>query len=491
MVDIYRTNNPAEYDDLDGIVIDEQAPPPSVQGVAANVAILVGRFQRGPIEELTRVGSIGELHELFGKGYEGNDELKQRRFGILKLIRVGTSGQVAATKTFQDVTPEDAITFEALYKGAYGNSLKVTIETGSSSGKKYTFSDTNSGAVILPEVYDNVSVIGKTQAQLDVLFAGSKLIKPVVVAGGASLEPENAAATALATGSDGTVANTDYESAIQVALQQKAGNVMWCDQYDDTIKGYLEQHVLDAPDKIVVIGPDSADVDEDAAITDVADYHDVEGRIIYAFNPIEIQDGAVKKWTSAASWVASIISQTSPHVDPAYTANTAYTLGGLRVKYQLSRDKYKQLMAAGIAAFEQDTDLGGSGIVLKSGIVTQIADPNKVMIHRRRMADFLTDSVGLFLKFYKSAPNTAANRREVKGSIIGWDDGLIRDGIVPNDSEVEDGLARIVDVESLNTNATIGAGQFRIKYKRRIYSSMRFIVLVAEIGEQVVVTEGE
>jgi hypothetical protein len=59
---------------------------------------------------------------------------------------------------------------------------------------------------------------------------------------------------------------------------------------------------------------------------------------------------------------------------------------------------------------------------------------------------------------------------------------------VPKSSEVQGGAASIVDVKSLNTNDSIAQGYFKILYKRRIYSSMRYIVLQAEIGESVVVT---
>jgi hypothetical protein len=107
------------------------------------------------------------------------------------------------------------------------------------------------------------------------------------------------------------------------------------------------------------------------------------------------------------------------------------------------------------------------------------------------MADYLTNSIGFFLKNYQNAPNTAAKRRESKAAITAWDDQLIRDGILPSDAEVQSGLARLIDVESLNTDLSVGQGFFKILYKRRIYSSMRFIVLQAEIGETVVVTEGE
>jgi hypothetical protein len=77
----------------------------------------------------------------------------------------------------------------------------------------------------------------------------------------------------------------------------------------------------------------------------------------------------------------------------------------------------------------------------------------------------------------------------VKGSIQGFVTSLQNDGILPKDSELKSGKATLIDTESANTDATVAAGFFKIIWKQRIYSSMRYIVLSAEIGESVVVTE--
>lgn len=486
---IYRSTNPTEWDDVDGIIINEQAPAPNIQGVAANTAILVGQFERGPVGELTLVGSIGEFHEKFGKNdaFSGNLQLKNKKFGILKIIRAMAAAAAKADADLVDDDPETVLTFEAKYEGAYGNSIQYKVEAGSVSGKKYTIHDDNAGAVFPDEVYDNVSIIDKTQAELNVIFGGSNLIVPVYVAAATSEEPENIAFTNLTGGTEGTIADTDYQTAIAIAEQEKAGNVLWTDMYNAAIRGYLKTHLVNAPDKIVILAPDDETETYSDTITDAATYRDTDGRIIYAFNHLKTNIGGVDVWQNPAPWAASIISNTSPHIDPAFTENVKYTLGASTTYNKLNRANYIALKDAGIAAFEVDSDIG---IKLVSGVVTQIADSSKLTILRRRMADYLQDSVAYFLKNYQNAPNTASNRSEVKAAILAFDNGLIRDGILPNDDEVSFGLARLVDTESLNTDTTIGLGYFKLLYKRRIYSSMRYIVLTAEIGETVVVTEG-
>ena len=72
-----------------------------------------------------------------------------------------------------------------------------------------------------------------------------------------------------------------------------------------------------------------------------------------------------------------------------------------------------------------------------------------------------------------------------------FDTRLTLAGILPGEQDVKSGKPVLIDTESLNTDATIATGLFKIGYKRRIFSSMRYIVLQAEIGTNVVVTEAE
>ena len=477
---IYRTTDPTAFDDVDGIIINESAPPPNVQGVAANVALLIGVTQRG-LADMTEVGSIGEFHELYGKDSSKgvNAALKNKRFGRLKIARVVASDAVLATKAFESSSTA-RITFSAKQgKGVYGNSITVTIAAGSTSGKKYTIKDTSVGAVLPDEVYDNVVITAITSET----FANSKLITAVVNSSAA--EPDNAAATALASGSDGTVANTDYQTAIALAEVENSCNFIFLDSYNDTRNGYLETHAAATQDKMVIMA--GAEGDSVAtAITDVADYRDTDGRIMYAYPWVQTNIDGVLTYQSPASWVASVLSQTAPHIDPAFTKNTQFLGGITALKTSLTRSNYINLKDAGIMAFEYDADIG---FKIKSGIVTQIADSSKVTVLRRRMADFLTNSAAKFLKNYQNAVNSKSNRSLVKGAFMSFIDSLERDGILPKDSDVTSGLAKLVDTESLNTDNSIAAGFFKILWRQRIFSSMRYIVLQAEIGESVVVTE--
>jgi hypothetical protein len=478
---IFRSTDPTTWDDVDGIVINESAPAPNIAGVAANIAIAVGTTQRGP-QELFELGSIGEFHEVFGKSLTHglNKAFKNKKFGRLKVVRVMAAGAVKAFKAFQS-TAVDRITFTAKYKGAYGNLITVKIENGSTVGKKYTVVDTNPFAVLPVEVYDNIEITAINANT----FAASKLVD--VTVNSTAAEPSNIVATVLATGTDGTVADSDYQTAIGLAAVENAGNFIFLDEYSATRNGYLKTHVADNPDKIAILAGAEGD-SVSTAITDVANNRDTEGRMIYAYPWIQTSLDGVLTYQSPASWVASVLSQTAPNVDPAFSKNSQFLGGITGLKLSLSRANYIALKDAGIMAFENDQDIGYK---IKSGVCTQIADSSKVLVLRRRMADFLTNSIGKFLKNYQNAVNSSQNRVLVKGAIATFVQGLENDGILPKDSEVSTGKAKLIDTESLNTDSSIAAGFFKILYKQRIYSSMRYIVLQAEIGESVTVTEGE
>lgn len=612
MSDPFRTNDPTQFDDIDGIIIDETAPPPSVQGVPSNIVCLVGQFQRGT-DKLQQVGSIGDFQAKFGKSaFSGNQEIKNKRFGSLRIIRVIASDAVKADFTFNDgaggptaevftilaiadvsgslsgkflnfetisstgvktkrylwmdngssVDPapsgrtghtvvysnddtantisgliqvvldaltdlasvdtpptttntmanpgdvddavdvdtgftvtasiqgdgSDLLKITALDKGAYGNNITVKIEDASSGpGKKYTVTDTNTDAVIEAEVLDGVAIVGKTQAQIDSIFAGSRLIRADLV-GTPVAEPVNNTEN-LASGSDGTVTDTDYEDAMNLELASPGScNAVWLDEYNVARRSSLLIAVSAQQDKMGILAGDDENQTVSQVITDVALNRDTDGRMIYTYPYANTRINAVLTPTNPGSWMASIISQTSPHIDPAFAGNAGFLVGIASLTKTLTRSDYISLKDAGVSTLENDPDLG---IKYRMGITTQILNSSKVTILRRRMADFLTNSLGRFLKNFQNAPNTRSNRNDVTGQMLAFDEGLIRDGILPSDDEVQNGKARVIDSESLNTNTGIGLGFFKILYKRRIFSAMRFIVLQAEIGETVVVTEAD
>ncbi len=478
---IFESTNPLDWAALDGVYIDELTPPPSVVGVASNVALLVGQFERGS-NQPQQVGSSGQLFQDYGNNsaYLGMTALQNKRWGSLQIVRVVASGAAAATQTFANASSSSAVAFTALWKGAYGDNITVAIAAGTTSGSKYTIHDGNANAVWPDETYDNVVITSLTSAT----FALSNLIvgTPLRTNQG---EPATCSATALASGSDGSVADADYSAAIALTETANLCNVIVADKYTTAIKGYMLAAMAATEDRMCVIEYGS-DVAPATAITDVASYRDTDGRLVYSYPWVYTTINAAPVAVSPASFYAALISQIPPNIDPAYAANSQYLSGITGLTQILTRANYISLMAAGISAYEVDSDVG---VKVKSGVVTQILNSAKVMVFRRRMADFLMQSLAKYLKNFQNAPNSAANQTKAGGGIVAFNKQLEKDGLVPTDAEVSTGAASIIDTSSLNDDDSVAQGYFKILYRRRIYSSMRFIVLQADISTSVVVQE--
>lgn len=478
---IYRSNDPTTWDDVDGIIIDESAPSPNVAGVAANIAILVGQTQRG-LSDLQEVGSIGQFFEMYGKDNSkgANKALKNKKFGRLRVIRVVASDAVVAELELMNSTTEVLKLTAKQGAGAYGNNIKVKVEAGTSTGRKYTVVDTTPGTVMQSEVYDNVTVASLASNNV---FASSSLVNVTVL--DSSVEPTVVALTALAGGDDGAIVDADYEDAIEKAQVEGAGNVLFLDSYNSVRNGYLKNHAAQTQDKMVICcGPESQTVS--AAIADVASVRDTEGRIIYAYPWVQTVLDGVTTYVAPASFVASVISQTAPSIDPAYIKNAQFLGGVVGLKTALSRADYINLAAAGVMAFEMDSSVGAK---IKSGVVTQIVNSELVTVLRRRMADFLTNSVGQFLKNYQNAVNSSETRLAVKAGMTSFVQRLQTEKLLPSEADVQGGKPYLIDVVSLNTNASVAAGFLKIIWKQRLFSSARYIVLSAEIGQSVIVQE--
>jgi len=484
---IFRTNDPTRYAEVDGIVIDERAPEPSIRGVSTGVAICVGRFEKGPFEQLTEIGSFDELKETFGEGTSGDRSsgyraLVGKRFSRLKVVRVMETPAVKATLTINDGSNNPVVRLTAKQFGTAGNTIKVTVTAGDDGDHKDF--KIQRGAETA-ETYDEVET-----DEIAAMLGTSQLVDVEIL--DATKTVANLAETALAGGAAAVVpTDSDYSDAIDVAAADNSGNVLFLDDYGEdsaavkTRNGKLVSHAAETQDKMVICaGLQSETVSE--AVTAVDDFRDTDGRIIYAYNWLKTRIDGVETTVSPASYVASIISNTSPHIDPAFVDNSQFLYSVTGIDRQLSRASYVALMAAGIMAFQRDPD---TGFGVRSGIVTQTLDSSKVTVLRRRMADWISNSIGAFLKNYQGAPNSVTNRQAAKNAILSWINTQEQLGILPGDSEVQDGFAKIVDVESRNSNQSIAEGKFIIDYRQRIYSSMRFIVLVAEIGQSVVVTE--
>jgi len=114
--------------------------------------------------------------------------------------------------------------------------------------------------------------------------------------------------------------------------------------------------------------------------------------------------------------------------------------------------------------------------------VDPLVFPNLQNINRRRMADFIQDSVSVRMTAFNKKANTRERRAAILGEIDAFMSSLLSDNN-PSSQRID---SYLIDAISPNTPESLAAGLFRIKIKVRTLSSLDVIVLDMEIGENVV-----
>ena len=475
---VFRTQNPLQYTELEGVIVTELSPPPALVSAGSNNTVLVAQFEKGPEKESRFVSSVSELQSIFGDNlaYGGNKVLRLKKFNNLYVIRVVAAAAAKANWT-QTSGVNQLATFTAKYKGKYGNSIKVTIADGSTSGtKKVSFS---LGTVL--ESFDNVETAGKTNSELKEIFRSSSLVD--VTGAHATEDIVNVASQALATGTDGVVAPTDYTNALNDAGSiPVSGKVYVSDLQTAAVQAVMANFVKTSQDGQCVIGPSSLDTSVTDAIAEFAILKDNKGRVLYVYNPPLFNVEGDIEAESPAYLAASILSLTPPHVSPAAARTVDYTQTAVGTKFNLSRANLISLRKAGIMQFEDDSSLGVK-------IVSGVTGNPEFSVLRRRMSDFYINSVANYLKNYQDEPNSVVLRSSIKSAIQAFDETLVRARVLPGDEEVTSGKAFYVETEGITSDHEKAMGILKIILRRRLFPAASFLVLVATISESVLIEE--
>jgi hypothetical protein len=196
-------------------------------------------------------------------------------------------------------------------------------------------------------------------------------------------------------------------------------------------------------------------------------------------------DGVID--VSPVGHCASTLSQLPPERNPGefsdITASALSTVLGFQTSAPtLSINDYTLLKAAGVMSLRNDRT---TGFVWQSGITSSLTAGRK-NIARRRMADFIQDSVAERLNLYAKRLLT----QDLKDATHQEVDGFLS-GLESVDQPERQRIARYsVDVVSGNTPELEAQGVFVIVGKVRTLASADDIVFNTQIGESVVVGEG-
>ena len=492
-----------EATQLDGVYIYEIDPPKFVKGIGTGIVGIVGEFEKGPVGEVVHIGSNAQFNQKLGgygaaptgqeltwRGYSGFRAVSGKIWPAgLRIVRVERTNMEKATVVLNLAT-DRKLTVTAKDKGAYGNRIAYTLEENELDDTLFDLTVTLDGdsetiARIDPDI---------TQTQLLAHTTELRLVDLVI----ADLAPEGVATVLpasgnLASGSDGDAdVAANWTAAIDKLLATRECNILFTAEPDGTtvtynaINAYIKS-VIEPTFTLAILSGESAQTAAEAA-ADASSYR--TDRIVYTWpwrkqaypeaSPTHA-DGILD--VPSASAVASALANIDPVYDPASYEGARF-INSCTVGLEfdgLSRDDYVTANKGGLCSLEFDPDIGYRVV---TGITTSLV-AGKEMIHRRRLADFLTMSVAKFLKYYQNQPITEDWKEEITGAIDDFLDQMKT--LVP----VPYVIKSIVDIDSVNTEETEAQGIFKILMKVKTPASARFIVLLSQIGSTVKIEEKE
>ena len=481
---VIRSNNPSDWTLVDRISIAEVEAPGAITDTGSYVAFLVGRFERGPVDEIVRVTSAQHFKDVFG-GYgvdfDGYQAVVNKKWSGLHVVRVSNDSMAASTKTLQATGAyglEDSIVLTANSVGAWGDQLKVAVLAASDTSLvsgfavRVRFYDAD-GDLADEELFDNIADIDSLPED------GESLYVNFAASVGATLSPDVISDQDLAGGSEGSFVDTDYVGSISdhrglfVLRSRKELAIVVCGKASAVINAGVKATV-DAMQNAVGIISGLTDMSVTNAIADVPTYR--LDRVVYCFPYVKTYiDGALTT-VLANSFVAAALTRLAAHLDIAGGSKADSFAEVIGLSKVLEESDYEVLNKAGILAMEQD-DLFGHFV--RNGVNTNL-DVAKLMIFRRRMTDKLTKDIAQRLEFWRGKINSEKNRLAIKGEM----DAYLEQKVLFE--EIED---YSVDVEKLNTVTSLANGELHIELLVKLFSSLRYIVLHATVGERVVVSE--
>lgn len=300
---------------------------------------------------------------------------------------------------------------------------------------------------------------------------------------------------------------TAMDALLGDASPSRDVNILVAARASNTINAYIKTHVLQASavgvGRIGIISPILTTTSVTSAISSSAPGVGAsrDERVVYSWpgavtfipdavgtslgtaDGLTTTDGNIDTFGSA--WLAAVLSNLAPERNPGQAASPVNTvlspiIGIQRGVPVLGLNEYSALKAAGICGLRLDR---ADGPVFQSGVTTSLT-AGKTNINRRRMADFLQDSLALALSSFSKLPLTQSLKDAVSGEVDAFLNGLKS----PSNPAAQRIVNYQVDDKSGNTPDLLARGVYVVIVRVQTLSTADFIVLQTEVGEGVKIT---
>jgi hypothetical protein len=312
---------------------------------------------------------------------------------------------------------------------------------------------------------------------------------------------------ALTGGADGTFADADYtggpsdERGIQVLYGDAASDIRWVYAAESFAANVNAALLALASSQLTVkyaLIAGAAVNTVAQMVTDVALYRSDHVGYCYPHGKIYVAEANGGKGGLVSvglnSFAAAALASLAPGENPA-GPNSENFLTGIRelTKPNLTTADYATARENGVMMFQFTKERQRFSI--RSGITTHLDTALKNWA-RRTMADYLQESIAIYLVSFQNKPLTNELKMNVKGAIADFLDFQIKNGLLPSEQDLNEnrpvGTAALapyeIDVASLNSPESEANGLFIIKLAVRIFATADFIVLRTQIGERVEVS---
>ncbi len=459
--------------DIPGVYTEEIKPTGApVKPIGTGTVALVGKFEKGPVGKPTRVGNMDQLVETFGlliPGSAAYDAYFAFKQGAPSIVVVRVEGTKAGD-TVQNTSNVAKLRFTARVDGSHGNNIHVKIENGTITDTykvtvKYDYQDRGTTKTY-SEVFDNLSLKQDSPRYIvNIINAGSYLVRVEDLAPG-DTTPIQLINHVLGGGLDPAYSGTD--TGIELLQQVDDVNILITDSYDSAVRSAQLDHCAAMGDRITVLNPNPyMTVAEVKAVGDALD--DDRGILTYpwvvAYDPAMNTTRAFRP----AAFYAGVLAALDPYLSPS----NHKVYGALDLERSLSRSDLVDLQNSKISPIYW---WGTRGIRIRNGINLS-SDPNLSQISRRRMTDWIQESVEENFAWAVSKPHTPELRDAIKASLTKWFRDLVLSGWI------QDFFVKC-DEEN-NPPEVVQAGKLVVRYGVRLWRAADYIVFRSEIGETV------
>lgn len=396
------------------VAVDESdVGPRPTPGVSMSDIGVVGTFCKGPVNTPTTIGSLAQLVATFGgyiaglTGYPSILAAMAQGASSFKALRIGAASMKAATKTFKDAVPADAVTITAITPGTWGNDITVAVASGTTAGTFKLVITYGSQQ----ETFDNLT--------LDTVASIASQYVTAAKAAGAAAIPANIASTPLATGDDGaTTQDSDYVGTIDAtgnrsglkALEAvRCAIVIAAQQYSATVRNALLAHCanmdLAGGLRLAVLNT-AQGLSPDQAVTDAGAMDNMRGILAYPW--VELSDLA-GVMVAPDGVYAGRLSQIGAEESPS----NKQIIGINQTERYLAEADVKALTLARISPIGLD---GTRGFRIRNG-VTLSSDSAWAQVNIRRTFDQLEMEIYDATQWAKSENNTPKLRSAMAAQI--------------------------------------------------------------------------